>query len=93
MEVEVTLHTTREYTEVLKKRLKALKIPHAELGREMRPPKHKTQVSRWFTPNEDRRVKPTLDTVMEMENAIKRIVARRERAAAKTSTGGTSMTS
>lgn len=93
MEVEVTLHTNKEYTDALKKRLKGLKIAHAELGREMRPPRHKTQVSRWFTPNEDRRVKPTLDTVLEMENAIKRIVARRERAAAKTSTGGSSMAS
>ena len=88
MEVEVTLSTNKEYTDALKRRLKKLKIAHAELGREMRPPRHKTQVSRWFTANDDRRVKPTLETVLEMEQAIKRIVAKRER---KSSTGGADM--
>lgn len=88
MEVEVTLSTNKEYTDALKRRLKKLKIAHAELGREMRPPRHKTQVSRWFTENDDRRVRPTLETVLEMEQAIKRIVAKRER---KSSTGGADM--
>ena len=92
MEVEVTLHTNKAYTEELKRRLKKLKISHADLGRTMDPPRHKTQVSRWFTENEDRRVKPTLETVMEIERAVKKIVAQRERAA-KTSKGGTDMTS
>jgi hypothetical protein len=90
MEVNVTLNTNKEYTEGLKKRLKKLKIGHAELGRAMDPPRDKTQISRWFTTNEDRRVKPSLDTVLEMEKAIMRIAAKRERAAAKSSTGGAS---
>jgi hypothetical protein len=91
MEVEVTLYTNKEYAEALKKRLKKLKIGNAELGRAMEPPRDKTQISRWFTTNEQRRVKPSLDTVLEMEKAIKRIVSQRERAAKKTSTGGASM--
>jgi hypothetical protein len=88
MEVEVTLYTTKSYTESLKKRMKKLKIGNAELGRAMDPPRHKTQVSRWFTANPDRRVEPTLATVMEMEKAIKKL----ERAKAKTPTGGATMT-
>jgi hypothetical protein len=91
MEVEVTLYTNKEYTNELRKRLKKLKIGNAELGRAMDPPRDKTQISRWFTSNEERRVKPSLDTVLEMEQAIKRIVAKREKAAAKSSTGGASM--
>lgn len=91
MEVEVTLYTNKEYTDELKRRLKKLKIANAELGRAMNPPRHKTQVSRWFTENPERRVKPTMDTVLEIENAIKRITAKRERAAKKTSTGGSDM--
>ncbi|MCC2627773.1 MAG: hypothetical protein K0S14_1423 [Thermomicrobiales bacterium] len=90
MEVEVTLYTNKEYTEALKKRLKKLKIGNAELGRAMDPPRHKTQVSRWFTETPERRVKPTMETVLEMERAIQRIVAKRERAAKK-STGGAPM--
>jgi hypothetical protein len=90
MEVNVTLSTTKEYTNELRKRLKKLKIGNAELGRAMDPPRDKTQISRWFTTNDARRVKPSLDTVLEMEKAMKKIVAQRERAAAK-STGGASM--
>ena len=91
MEVEVTLYTNKEYTDTLKRRLKQLKIAHAELGREMDPPRHKTQVSRWFTENSERRVKPTMETVLEIEKAVKRIVGRRERKASKSSTGGADM--
>jgi hypothetical protein len=91
MEVEVTLYTNKEYTDALIKRLKKLKIGNAELGRAMDPPRHKTQVSRWFTATPERRVKPTLATVLEIEKAIKRIEAKRARAS-KTITGGASMT-
>ena len=90
MEVTVTLNTNREYTTDLKKRLQREKISQNQLAAELH--RSPTQVSRWFTPNEKRRVTPELETVREIEEAVKRILKRRvrntRRAETKTSTEG-----
>ena len=90
MEVTVTLNTNRENTADLKKRLQRDKISQNQLAAELH--RSPTQVSRWFTPNESRRVTPELATVREIEEAIKRILKRRarnkQRAESKTSTEG-----
>jgi transcriptional regulator with XRE-family HTH domain len=88
MEVTVTLHTNKEYADDLKRRMKKAGISQNQLADEMG--KSPTQVSRWFTKTEARRVQPELQTVQEIEAAIKRIVARRERAA-KRATGSADM--
>lgn len=79
MEVNVTLYTNKEYADDLKKRMRKEGISQNQLAAELDPPRSPTQVSRWFTPNPKRRVQPEVKTVLEIEAAIKRILARRKR--------------
>jgi hypothetical protein len=55
-------------------RMNKHKISQNALARELG--KDPSQVSRWFTPNPDRRVVPGLETVVEIEEAMTKLVAR-----------------
>lgn len=74
MEVSITLYTTKAYADDLKKRMKRLGVSQNQLAEMLG--KSPTQVSRWFTANEARRVQPTLPTVMEIEEALKKVEKR-----------------
>lgn len=69
--VQVTLQLNKSYTEELAKRLKKLGVSQAALAREMGA--SATQVTRWFTKNEKRRVMPELETVRRIEQAMARL--------------------
>ena len=82
MEVNVTLSTTKEYADDLKRRMDKEGISQNELAAAMG--KSATQVSRWFTKNPKRRVNPSLDMVRDIEATFKRLLdnrARREKRA------------
>jgi Helix-turn-helix. len=77
MEVNVTLSTTKEYADELKRRMDKDGISQNELAAAMG--KSPTQVSRWFTKNPKRRVNPSLDMVRDIEATMKRLLHNRER--------------
>lgn len=81
MEVNVTLSTNKDYADDLRKRMAKADPPISqnELAGELKPPRSPTQVSRWFTKNPARRVVPEMKTVLEIEQAMKRLEARRAR--------------
>lgn len=78
-EVEVVLRLRRGsgYVPDLIRRMKKNRVSQNALAREMG--RNPSQVSRWFTPNEERRVTPDLDTVVEIEQALHRLIARGNR--------------
>lgn len=76
--VKVTFNTGR-YIEELAKRMVKVGLSQAQLGREMDPPVSPTQVTRWFTENEDRRRQPSLQTIERVEV----VMAKYERRAAR----------
>lgn len=77
--VMVKLEFKHSYIEDLRVRMKKEKPPisQAELGREMRPPASASEVTRWFTKNEARRISPQLATVQRIEEAMVRLQNRR----------------
>lgn len=81
MEVTVTINTNKNYAKGLKARLDKAKVSQNQLAAAMRPPRSPTQVSRWFTLNESRRVSPGFETVVQIEEAFNRILKARDRAA------------
>lgn len=75
--VMITLQLGKGYIEDLIKRMKRHKISQNALAREMG--KDPSQVSRWFTPNVKRKVAPELATVEEIEEAMIKLIRRRNR--------------
>lgn len=73
--VEIKLQGSKEYIADLKRRMDKLKISQNALAREMG--KNPTQVSRWFTDNEERRVVPEVDTMVKIEEALEKLRKRR----------------
>ncbi len=71
VEVVLKLRKGSEYIPALMRRMRKLGISQNALAREM--DRNPSQVSRWFTPNEERKVTPDLDTVIEIEEAIQRL--------------------
>jgi hypothetical protein len=84
MDVSIKLYASPKWADELKKRMRRVGLSQAQLGREMDPPRDATQVTRWFTKNEARRVQPELTTAIEME----RVVEKYERRAAKKASNG-----
>lgn len=77
VEVVLKLRKGSEYIADLARRMDREGISQNALARELE--KNPSQVSRWFTPNEVRRVTPDLDTVLEIERAVNRIAQRKSR--------------
>lgn len=73
--VEIILRGSTEYIEDLSRRMDRAKISQNALAKELG--KSPTQVSRWFTKNPDRRVKPELDTIQEIEKAFEKLRKRK----------------
>ena len=73
----VTLQLGKGYIPDLKSRMKKHGISQNALAREMEI--NPSQASRWFTPNEKRSVMPELATVQKIEEAMDRLVRRRQR--------------
>ncbi len=66
-----------EFIAGLEKRMKKHRISQNALAQEMG--KGPSQICRWFTKNPDRRVVPELQTVVDIEQAMQKLVARRIR--------------
>ena len=75
--VDIILQGNDAYIRDLKARMEKYKVSQNALAREME--KNPTQVSRWFTDNPDRKVKPELDTIMLIEQALERLRKRKAR--------------
>lgn len=75
--VEIILRGSKQYIVDLKGRMERYKVSQNALAREMG--KNPTQVSRWFTDNEARRVVPELDTIQLIEAALERLRKRKAR--------------
>jgi predicted transcriptional regulator len=74
----VTIQTGKGYIPDLKARMKKWHISQNALAREMGI--NPSQASRWFTPNPARQVTPELETVQRIEEAMAKLVRRRQRA-------------
>jgi hypothetical protein len=88
MDVSIKMYASPKWADELKKRMRKVGLSQAQLGREMDPPRDATQVTRWFTKNEARRVQPELTTAIAMERVVEK---HEKRAARKTETGSTAM--
>lgn len=75
--VDIILQGSDEYIRDLMRRMERGKISQNALAREMQ--KNPSQVSRWFTPTRERRVKPALDTIREIEQAMEKLRRRKAR--------------
>lgn len=75
VEVVLKLRKGSEYIPDLMRRMRRESISQNALAREM--DRNPSQVSRWFTPNIERRVSPDLDTVIEIEEAFNRLVRKK----------------
>jgi hypothetical protein len=78
--VKVTF-STGKYVSELEARMSKAGISQAELGRAMTPPVSPTQVTRWFTKNEDRRRTPSLETIERIEAAMAKLTKRKGKGA------------
>lgn len=75
--IEVRLQIGETYIEAVLKKMNKHKISQNALAREMgREP---SQVSRWFTKNPNRHVKPTMETAVEIEKALEKLIRRKAR--------------
>lgn len=77
--VQVVIQIGQSYIKDLEKRLQAAEPPitHADLGRAAKI--GKTQMSRWFTANEERRLQPSLRNVERLEKGLAKLLAQREK--------------
>lgn len=73
----VTYTTGKGYIPDLKARMKKWQISQNALAREMEI--NPSQASRWFTTNPDRQVTPELKTVELIEEAMAKLIRRRQR--------------
>lgn len=73
----VTLNLGKGYIPDLKARMRKYGISQNGLAREMGI--NPSQASRWFTDNPDRQVTPELNTVQKIEEAMARLIKRRQR--------------
>ena len=73
----VTIQTGKGYIPDLKARMRKYHISQNALAREMNI--NPSQASRWFTENPKRQVTPELETVQRIEEAMARLVRRRQR--------------
>jgi predicted transcriptional regulator len=74
----VTIQTGKGYIPDLKARMKKWHISQNALAREMGI--NPSQASRWFTPTPARQDTPELETVQRIEEAMAKLVRRRQRA-------------
>jgi predicted transcriptional regulator len=75
--VQVILRLGQDYIDDLVKRMKRLGVSQNALAREMGA--SPSQVSRWFTPNPERKVSPEWATMKRIEEAMARLDARKRR--------------
>lgn len=75
--IEIVIGKKGEYVKDLKKRMDALHISQGELARTMKL--SPTQVSRWFTDNEARLVRPSIETAYDIETALLKIQEKRKK--------------
>lgn len=78
--VKVTFNAGK-YIEELESRMSKAGVSQAELGRTMEPQVSATQVTRWFTKNEDRRRTPSLETIERIEAAMAKLTKRKGKGA------------
>jgi transcriptional regulator with XRE-family HTH domain len=66
--MEVKVQASEQYIADLKRRMEKYKISQNALARQLE--KNPAQVSRWFTDNPERKVKPTWDTMKLIEEGM-----------------------
>lgn len=76
--VYVSIQVGKGYVAGLERRMKQYRIGKGELARMMRPPLDRSQLSRYFTKRDDRRVVPTMAMVERIEEAMRRLTHLRD---------------